>query len=300
MLLQPSQFDSSAVAARLGHLIVSQLHETLYKNSVPIESGSVRNYLNEFLPPQYRVHVNRLSADGEHLVGTDVTGLDTHIRTVIEVTEVDLRGRRVRAYTQDDCTKLDLVIDGVDEMFVNRLAPGRTIGLDAQVVGGRKAFYDRDLVRLGAHQVGADTWMVEGVPVKHPERVLDALLSREYLHWKLGPVHGDLHSGNVLFGGGNFGVIDYGKMRERFPVLYDIAFLTSHANSKRVGLNIEAGYAKALGKPILALHLAGDRPNMTTDLADHEMAYHEVGELSAVVNSLLKQVSMEGAPSSQY
>lgn len=76
--------------------------------------------------------------------------------------------------------------------------------------------------------------------------------------------------------------------------------LTSHANSKRVGLNIEAGYAKALGKPILALHVAGDRPNMTTDLADYEMAYREVGELSAVVNSLLKQVSMEGAPSGQY
>lgn len=235
VLLQPSQFDSSAVAAQLGHLIVSQLHETLYKHSVSIESGSVRNYLNEFLPAQYRVHVNRLSADGEHLVGADLTGLDTHIRAVIEVTEVDLRGRRVRAYTQDDRTKLDLVIDGVDEMFVNRLAPGRAIGLDAQVVSGRKAFYDRHLVRLRAHEVGADTWMVEGVPVSHPERVLDALLSREYLHWKLGPVHGDLHSGNVLFGGGNFGVIDYGKMRDRFPVLYDIAFLVADLKANYLG-----------------------------------------------------------------
>jgi nucleoside 2-deoxyribosyltransferase len=73
--------------------------------------------------------------------------------------------------------------------------------------------------------------------------------------------------------------------------------LTSHANSKRVGLNIEAGYAKALGKPIMAVYRAGDRPNMTTDLASHEIAYDRVDELAQVVTDLLCRISVSESAS---
>ncbi|MEO3810303.1 hypothetical protein ABGB17_14980 [Sphaerisporangium sp. B11E5] len=66
--------------------------------------------------------------------------------------------------------------------------------------------------------------------------------------------------------------------------------LTTSAGSKRVGLNIEAGYAKALGKPILALWHVSERPNMTTDLADHERSYTGLGDLRETTRRLLSDL----------
>jgi hypothetical protein len=239
-LLQPSQFDSAAVASQLGKLITSHLHETLYKHSVGVESGTILPYINEFLPAQYRVSVDRLSRDGETLVGTDGAGIDMRISAPVEVTEVDLNGRRLRAYVEADRTKLDVILDGGDELFINRLVPGSVLNLDARVVRGRKEFYDRHLNRLGAQNSAAETYILEGVRLLHPERVLRGLAGREYTQWTLGPVHGDLHCGNVLFGAGNFGVIDYGKMRDRFPTLYDIAFLVADLKAKYLGSRYSA------------------------------------------------------------
>ncbi|GAA3943506.1 hypothetical protein GCM10023085_26770 [Actinomadura viridis] len=69
--------------------------------------------------------------------------------------------------------------------------------------------------------------------------------------------------------------------------------LTTSAGSKRVGLNIEAGYAKALEKPILALWHESDRPNMTTDLADHEASYRSNDDLRSAARRLLSQVKWQ-------
>jgi hypothetical protein len=66
--------------------------------------------------------------------------------------------------------------------------------------------------------------------------------------------------------------------------------LTTSAGSKRVGLNIEAGYAKALGKPILALWHVSERPNMTTDLADFERSYADLTDLRGVTYQLLSEL----------
>ena len=59
--------------------------------------------------------------------------------------------------------------------------------------------------------------------------------------------------------------------------------LTGDAGSKRVGLNIEAGYAKALDKTIFALWRVPERPHMTTDLADFEDSYEHDGEIEEVI-----------------
>jgi len=67
--------------------------------------------------------------------------------------------------------------------------------------------------------------------------------------------------------------------------------LTSKNHSKRTGLNIEAGYAKALRKRIVALYHESDRPNMTTDLAEFEIAYSEPSEIRAKVVELLKNIA---------
>jgi hypothetical protein len=66
--------------------------------------------------------------------------------------------------------------------------------------------------------------------------------------------------------------------------------LTTGADSKRVGLNIEAGYAKGIGKPIVAIWHVSDRPNMTTDLADLEGSYNRVDDLRGVVRDLLFKI----------
>lgn len=72
--------------------------------------------------------------------------------------------------------------------------------------------------------------------------------------------------------------------------------LTSEFGSKRVGLNIEAGYAKALKKPIVALYHRSDRPYMTTDLADFELPYSNVSEIRNAACQLLSKISWVGSP----
>lgn len=67
--------------------------------------------------------------------------------------------------------------------------------------------------------------------------------------------------------------------------------LTTKNNSRRTGLNIEAGYAKALGKRIVALWHVSSRPNMTTDLADHEVSYSNVEEIKFKISKLLKEIN---------
>lgn len=69
--------------------------------------------------------------------------------------------------------------------------------------------------------------------------------------------------------------------------------LTTKNSSKRTGLNIEAGYAKALGKKIIALWHVSDRPNMTTDLADYEISYSNIDELKIKVSQILLQIERE-------
>ncbi|WP_285698593.1 hypothetical protein [Actinomadura sp. NBRC 104412] len=60
--------------------------------------------------------------------------------------------------------------------------------------------------------------------------------------------------------------------------------LTGDAESKRVGLNIEAGYAKALDKTVFALWRVPERPHMTIDLADFEDSYKHDGEIEEVIH----------------
>jgi nucleoside 2-deoxyribosyltransferase len=67
--------------------------------------------------------------------------------------------------------------------------------------------------------------------------------------------------------------------------------LTTTKGSKRVGLNIEAGYAKALRKPIVALYHESERPNMTTDLADVSSSYSERADIRKVTCQLLSEIN---------
>lgn len=66
--------------------------------------------------------------------------------------------------------------------------------------------------------------------------------------------------------------------------------LTSHANSRRTGLNIEAGYAAALGKPIIGIYHADDAPRMTLALAQQARSYTVDSEIGDCVRDLLESL----------
>jgi hypothetical protein len=57
------------------------------------------------------------------------------------------------------------------------------------------------------------------------------------------------------------------------------------------GMNIEAGYAKALGKPIVALWRSPDRPHKTMVLADFEASYEREDDLRSISRRLLLQAA---------
>lgn len=88
----------------------------------------------------------------------------------------------------------------------------------------------------------------------------------------------------------------FAKIRRSELVVLD---LTTLSRSKRTGLCIEAGYAKALGKKIVAIWHEDDRPNMIPDVADIGSAYSQVSEISSLVERVIvdlrEQASDDGA-----
>jgi hypothetical protein len=76
------------------------------------------------------------------------------------------------------------------------------------------------------------------------------------------------------------------QIREARFVLIDTTRSTGACLS---GANMEAGYAKALGKPIIALWRMPDRPHKTMALADFEASYELANELRSLSRDLLLQ-----------
>jgi len=80
----------------------------------------------------------------------------------------------------------------------------------------------------------------------------------------------------------------FNKIEEVDVVILD---LTSNANSRRTGLNIELGYALAFNKKVIALYRKGERPNMNTDLALVELQYSSDSEIRELLRKALLEVN---------
>lgn len=63
---------------------------------------------------------------------------------------------------------------------------------------------------------------------------------------------------------------------------------TLYEKKHRTGIHIEAGYAKALGKPIWGILYRGDRPRLLIDLVEKEIAYEKMEELSEIIREAFK------------
>ncbi|MFC6083434.1 phosphotransferase [Sphaerisporangium aureirubrum] len=232
-LFQPVHYDYDEVHARLSRLLSSHLHEVLYKHGRPVDAGSIRRYANEFLPAEYRVQVTHYS-DGDSTIHYRSGGAsDRHLRAEVRIAEVDLRRRILRAYTIPEHHKVDVELAGDDEVLLNEVMPGRTLHLDGRLLAVRDDFYDALLARLNVAREGS-RMAIDRQVLADPVRRIEEFLEREHHSFTVSPIHGDLHAGNVLFGGEGFGIIDYCKMRERFPALYDVAYLFADLKSRFV------------------------------------------------------------------
>ncbi|MEO3810304.1 phosphotransferase [Sphaerisporangium sp. B11E5] len=232
-LFRPVHYDFDEVRERLGRLLAAHLHEVLYKHGRPVDAGSVRRYANEFLPAEYRVQVSHYSAGDSAIHYRSGGASDRHLRAEVRIAEVDLRRRVLRAYTVPEHSKVDVELAGDDEVLLNEVMPGRVLHLDGRLVAVRDDYYDALLTRLSVARDGR-MMAIDRRVMTDPVRRIEEFLEREHHAFTVSPIHGDLHAGNVLFGGDGFGIIDYGKMRERFPALYDVAYLFADLKSRFV------------------------------------------------------------------
>ncbi|MDM1449747.1 hypothetical protein [Myroides odoratimimus] len=83
-------------------------------------------------------------------------------------------------------------------------------------------------------------------------------------------------------------------MRQAMKDIDESCCLFAETTDKGIGLGIEAGYAKAQGKPVVYLRQA-DASHSTTmsGMADYHILYHNIEDLGRQVKELLFQIQLE-------
>lgn len=223
------------VKSKLKTLFNSHLNEVLYKHGSIIEVANIKPYYNEFLPSEYKIEVDSFVKNEKIIKKTVSDGQHSIFQKDIEVTEVNLKEKFARAYTTDSHIKIDLILNG-DESMLNAvsLSKGKKIKLQGSIISTRNDFYEKMLDKLDVKREQGLLVINDKIKITDTISKIDELISREYHNFQLSPVHGDLHSSNVLYGKDNFGIIDYGKMRKRFPSFYDIAYLLADLKIKEL------------------------------------------------------------------
>jgi hypothetical protein len=279
-LFHPVHYDFEFAQERLRHLLVAHLHHVLYRHGSTVDADSMRRYVNEFLMAEYHVEVSRYQAGSLTIVAEAGESSDQTLSEDVEISEVDLRERSARAYTLNEHTKIDIVLVGGDEILLNEVTPGRRLRLEGRILATRQNFYNSLLERLGITREGA-LLSVQGARFADPARYVEEFLDREHYSFMMSPIHGDLHAGNILFSRDGFGIIDYGKMRDRFPSLYDVVYLYADLKTRFVGSRFDIPTLLRLENSILSGHgRRGDRKSM------HQLSQFEYDMLPPEIKSL--------------
>lgn len=217
-LLRPS-----APAARFpevfNSLVHNHLYPTLYSMGGQHESGSLGYVVNEFWPAEL---VLEARAMGDMLATSDTKQFNhtAEWRTATgTVAEVQPSTNFVRVYTAHSRAKIDLDVTQLSEAARARCVLGERITVHGRVIRTRRSFFANAVNALGDPNLLPDVLRVY-------ER-LESLSRQEQRHYTLSPVHGDLHAGNVLVADHRPYIIDYGKTRDGYPPLYDIATLVA-------------------------------------------------------------------------
>jgi Ternary complex associated domain 9 len=225
-------FDIEPAQAALRSLLSSHMHEVLYKHGSKVEAGIVKREINEFLPPDVRVRIDSYDRSVDLLAANTPSPFASTIRGYVDISEVSLQDRQAKGYTVNDGLKVELTFEDSDELVLNAIRPKRRMLVEGHVDATRRDYYDAIYAQLGVTRRVDAIRVADAVTIPDPVTRIDDALSREHYDYVMSPVHGDLHAGNVLYGRGNIGIIDYGKMRERFPALYDVAYLFADLKSR--------------------------------------------------------------------
>ncbi|GLW62919.1 hypothetical protein Arub01_11630 [Actinomadura rubrobrunea] len=268
-LFRPVQYDPERAREILGRLMVTHLHEVLYKHGTTVDADSIRSFINEFLPAEYVVEVSGYDPRGSTAISTKSDG--RFASREVEISEVDLRRRVLRAYTVAEHAKIDIFLGDRNEILLNEAAPGRRLWIEGKILTSRRDSYNSLLGRLGVVR-RERTLEIEGIQLSDPTMQMEEELDREHYLFTLSPIHGDLHAENVLFGADGFGIIDFGKMRERFPALYDIAYLYADLKTRFVVNRYDIATLERVERALVA----GTRPWRRRDrVAVRDLSFFE-------------------------
>ncbi|BCJ46473.1 hypothetical protein GCM10010168_61120 [Actinoplanes ianthinogenes] len=231
-LFTPGLLGLERIREVLDDLYSRHLHEVLYKHGVRRDVAQIRRPLNEFLPADFRVLVGTVDRRpvGEH-PSAPVLGSDDVLRVGIRVTETDLVRSFCRGYTLSTHQKIDLDLSELGERQLNVIAVDAELVVTGVVQETRDSWFRRTLGEIGLNYADGKLVFSPGNAIEDPVARLDRVLDREYRNVVMSAIHGDLHAGNVLWGSEKYGIIDYGKMRQDWPALYDAAFLAADVQS---------------------------------------------------------------------
>jgi hypothetical protein len=218
------------------------VYPTLWSRASRRERATLGKQYNVFLPARFSVFVDSRDPGTGEFRRVRAGDTQTLLAMRLQIAEYHSDLKRVRAYTTDSGKKVDIFYDSLGEGDTQEFREGNVISVQAEVRKQRRDTFDR--------AISDDASLIDFLKGRpHPEEIAEKLLSTEFDEIFVGPVHGDLHSGNIITNGSAFCVIDYGKTSADGLIAHDIALLLSDLYLRTVGGSSQS----PPGRGILAL-----------------------------------------------
>lgn len=207
----------------LRDLLEDHLYEVLYKHNRRIERYSPKASLEQFLPPSQAVAVGSVS-DGSLLLAQGASPSSERVK--LEVLGANRRNKTIKAFNPVSKEFLLLDLSNVDDGDLEGLSKLGAVSLVGQSVEWRRRFLQQRLSEFGFEQDGSHLHF-EGHAVAKASifESMEHVLSLTFDDVAVSPIHGDLHSGNILAINKELAVIDYGATKDNMPSLYDVCYL---------------------------------------------------------------------------
>lgn len=203
----------------------SHLYQTLWSSCRRIQKTGISTFFNPFLPAEFSIFVNCFSEERQMYCVDDSAAKQSIEKMKLRVTEYHPDINRVRAYTLGNDKKVDLFYDNLSERAIQKFRENAIIEVEAILKSDRRAFFDRKIKEIGISITKTNKYAVMGQEILHPEDMCVDILETEFENVHVGPIHGDLHCGNLLFDGTKFGIIDYGKTHGQGLIVFDLCLL---------------------------------------------------------------------------
>jgi hypothetical protein len=201
---------------RLYQFFDEHLYQALWSKSSRAEKKSIASQYNVFLPARYSVFVDSRDHATGDFVRTGSSDAEVLLSLRLRVSEYQPELNRIRAYTCETGLKVDVFYSNLDEKETYAFREGSIIVVKGELRKERRDTFEKIVL--------SDTELRKIVADRgHPEDLVQEMLSHEFEAINHGPIHGDLHCGNVLATSNAFCVIDYGKTTSHGLVAHDLA-----------------------------------------------------------------------------